>query len=62
MAEIALNVLVKQCLNRRMPDKATMEEQIEAWLKDKDTKKKLIDWQFDIPDARAKLKKLYPKF
>ena len=62
MAEIALNVLKKQCLNRRMPDKQTMQEQIEAWLKDQQRKKKPIEWQFDIDDARAKLKNLYPKF
>jgi hypothetical protein len=62
IAEIALNVLMNQCLNRRMPDKETMKEQIEAWLKDRDAKKKPIDWQFGITDARAKLKRLYPKF
>jgi transposase len=61
MAEIELRVLKQQCLGKRMPDKATMEAQIEAWAKDKNNTAKKADWQFSLDDARIRLKRLYPK-
>lgn len=61
MAEIALHVLNRQCLCKRMPNIETMREQIAFWEKDKARKKKPINWQFGISDAREKLSRLYPK-
>lgn len=61
MAEIELRILKKQCLSRRMPDKEMMEEQVEAWVADKNNKAEKADWQFTIDQARTKLKRLYPK-
>lgn len=61
MAEIALSVLMRQCLSQRIASKEAMREQVEAWLRDKRNHRKPIDWQFDITEARAKLKRLYPK-
>jgi hypothetical protein len=61
MAEIALHVLNKQCLCKRMPNIETMREHIAFWEKDKASKKKPIHWQFGIEDARVKLVRLYPK-
>lgn len=58
MAEIELRILKKQCLPRRMPDKETMQEQVEAWAADKNDK---ADSQFTIDKAKTKLKRLYPK-
>jgi len=61
MAEIELSVLKGQCLNRRIADMATMQVEVAAWERDRNTRTRKIDWQFTTPDARIKLKRLYPK-
>lgn len=61
MAEIELNVLTRQCLNRRIPDKQTLTAETAAWQDDRNRKEANIDWQFTTEDARTKLKHLYPK-
>jgi len=60
MAEIELNVLSKQCLNRRINDIAEMKKQVDAWQYARNNKNACIDWQFTTKDARIKLKRLYP--
>jgi hypothetical protein len=61
MAEIELSVLKGQCLNRRIADMATMQAEVAAWERDRNTRTRKIDWQFTTPDARIKLKRLYPQ-
>jgi hypothetical protein len=61
MAEIELSVLKGQCLDRRIPDIATMHTEVAAWERDRNNSLKNIAWQFTTPDARIKLKHLYPK-
>lgn len=61
MAEIELNVLTRQCLSRRIPDKQTLTTETAAWEDDRNRKDANIDWQFTTEDARTKLKHLYPK-
>ena len=61
MAEIELNVLTRQCLARRIPDKQTLTTETAAWEKQRNGKLAKIDWQFTAGDARTKLKHLYPK-
>lgn len=60
MAEIELSVLQRQCLNRRLPDEATLIHEVAAWEKHRNAKQATIDWRFSITDAREKLKRLYP--
>jgi hypothetical protein len=60
MAEIELNVLQKQCLNRRIPDRATLNEEVAAWEQSRNNANNKVDWQFTTQDARTKLKRLYP--
>jgi len=60
MAEIELSVLQRQCLNRRLPDEATLSQEIAAWEKERNDKQATIDWRFSVTDAREKLKRLYP--
>lgn len=60
MAEIELNVLMGQCLNRRIDNMKTMKEEAKAWENHRNNKKSIINWQFTTQDARIKLKKLYP--
>jgi hypothetical protein len=60
MAEIELSVLYRQCLDRRIPDKSTLETEVLAWEQSRNTHGASVDWRFTTDDARIKLKKLYP--
>ncbi len=51
MAEIELNVLQGQCLNRRIKDIETIEKEVEAWVECKNSKNSIINWQFTTDDA-----------
>ncbi len=62
MAEIELNVLSSQCLDRRIGNKETLTNEVAAWETHRNQHVKTINWQFTTPDARIKLKKLYPSF
>lgn len=60
MAEIELNVLTGQCLNRRIDNMETMKSEVKAWEKHRNNRQAKIKWQFTCQDARIKLLKLYP--
>jgi hypothetical protein len=60
MAESELSVLSGQCLDRRIPDKQTLTEEVAAWEQARNKKHVKADWQFTTADARVKLKRLYP--
>jgi hypothetical protein len=60
MAESELSVLSGQCLDRRIPDKSTLVEEVAAWVDSRNKKHAIADWQFTTADARVKLKRLYP--
>lgn len=60
MAEIELNVLNGQCLNRRIAKLSTVIKECEAWQKYRNNLNAKINWQFTTKDARIKLKRLYP--
>jgi hypothetical protein len=60
MAEIELNVLMGQCLNRRIERMKIMKEEVKAWVSFRNNKKAIINWQFTTQDARIKLKGLHP--
>jgi len=60
IAEIELRVLSGQCLNRRIPDIPTLEQEIKEWQNQRDCLNAKVDWQFSNEDARIRLKRLYP--
>jgi len=60
MAEIELSVLGRQCLDRRLPDLATLQAEVAAWQARRDAEGGRVDWRFTTDDARHKLKRLYP--
>jgi hypothetical protein len=62
MAETELSVLQRQCLDRRIPDMSTLEQEVQHWNLDRNQQFKGINWRFTTADARIKLKKLYPSF
>jgi hypothetical protein len=60
MAEIELSVLQRQCLDRRLGDRVTLEREVAAWVTSRNRSAASIDWRFTTADARIKLKRLYP--
>jgi hypothetical protein len=60
MAEAELSVLSSQCLDRRIPNKQALIEDVAAWEKDRNKNHTKANWQFTTADARIKLKRLYP--
>jgi DDE superfamily endonuclease len=60
MAESELGVLSSQCLDRRIPDKQTLTDEVAAWQDRRNKSHAKADWQFTTADARVKLKRLYP--
>lgn len=60
MAEIELSVLSRQCLDRRISDKQSLQREVTAWSERRNRESRKIDWQFTTADARIKLKRLYP--
>ena len=62
MAEIELSVLSQQCLDRRIPDQQKLQNEVAAWVKERNAKQSAVDWRFTTEDARIKLKRLYPSF
>jgi hypothetical protein len=60
MAESELSVLSSQCLDRRIPDKQTLIDEVDAWQNRRNKNHAKADWQFTTADARIKLKHLYP--
>ena len=60
MAEIELGILQRQCLDRRLGDRPTLEREVGAWVTERNAAVATIDWRFTTADARIKLKRLYP--
>ena len=60
MAEIELNVLTGQCLDRRIDDIEEVRKEVLAWQKFRNNKNAKVNWQFTCEDARIKLSRLYP--
>jgi hypothetical protein len=60
IAEIELSVLSRQCLDRRVPDAATLVHEVAAWQDRRNASATPVDWRFTTADARIKLKRLYP--
>lgn len=59
IAEIELNVLIRQCLNRRMAHIDQVRSSVLAWQIHRDNLNAKVCWQFTTWDARVKLRRLY---
>src|SRR5437016_13792439 len=55
-----LGVLTSQCLDRRIPNKQILIDEVAAWEHDRHPNHTKADWQFTTKNARIKLKHLYP--
>ena len=60
MVEIEIGVMVSQCLDRRIPDKATLVSEVAAWRRRRNREKAKINWLFTVKRAREKLGRSYP--
>jgi transposase len=60
MVEIELSVLVRQCLERRLADTQSVEQEAGAWCEERNRLGTSVEWRFSTEDARIKLRKLYP--
>ena len=60
MVEIELSVLVRQCLRRCLPDMDILGCEVEAWEAERNDSEAGVDWRFTTPEARKKLRRLYP--
>lgn len=60
MVEIEIGVLASQCLDRRIPDRETLSDEIAAWERLRNASGARVKWMFDVHRAREKLARLYP--
>jgi hypothetical protein len=60
MAETELSVLATPCLDRRIPHSTTLTQEVAAWERQRNAAQCRVNWRFTTPDARIKLKRLYP--
>ena len=60
LAEPEPGVLSSQCLERRIPHKQTLIDEVAAWERDRNAHHAKANRRFTTPDARIKLKHLYP--
>lgn len=61
MAEIELSALTPQCVGkRRIGSMEEMVAEVQAWSTSRNSRQKGMGWQFTTPEARTKLKHLYP--
>ena len=60
IAEIELNVMTMQCLDRRIPDLVQLNRSLSAWESHRNNAAKFVSWHFTTDLARDKLKYLYP--
>lgn len=60
IAEIELNVLARQCLDRRISNKEDLIAEVKAWTDRRNKEQRGVNWRFTTKNARIKLKRLYP--
>lgn len=60
MAEIELNVLIRQCLSGCTETIEHARVEVAAWQRQRNNQNAKINWQFTTEDARRKLRRLYP--
>lgn len=59
MAEIEIGILDRQCLDRRLPDRATLIAEVNAWQFRRNAEQRGIEWMFTRQDADAKMARHY---
>jgi transposase len=60
MVEIEIGVMVRQCLDRRIPDMPTLIAEVAKWEQRRNRERARIEWLFTVERAREKLGRAYP--
>ena len=60
LAESELGVLLSQCLDRRIPDKQALIDEVAACEHERNANHTKANWHFTTSAARVKLRHLYP--
>ena len=61
MAEIEIDNMNQQCLDRRIPNEKMLIEELRQWQMQRNKEKASICWMFDLHKAREKLHRSYGK-
>jgi hypothetical protein len=61
IAEIELSALTRQCLDRRIDDLETLNNELAAWQNATNADQRQVNWHFTTSDARTRLRHLYPE-
>jgi len=62
IAENELSTMTRQCVTgRRFESTKPLRSETKAWASDSNKHQRGVDWQFNVQQARVKLKSLYPK-
>jgi hypothetical protein len=59
MAEIEIDILDRQCLDRRLPDRIFLTKEVDAWQHRRNDEKRCIHWTFSRQDADLEMAKYY---
>jgi hypothetical protein len=59
MAEIEIGILDRQCLDRRLPNRATLVAEVDAWQQSRNDDQRGIAWSFTRQDADKKMARHY---
>ena len=60
MAETEIQVMHRQCLDRRLESQERLAQEVAAWERDRNARQARVHWTFTLVAARQKLRKLYP--
>ena len=60
IAEIAINIMTRECLDRRIPSIDDLRSELKHWNDRYNEDPSPVSWQFTAKDARTKLRHLYP--
>jgi transposase len=61
MVEIEIGVLNRQCLDRRISNKAILKREVARWERRRNKERARVRWRFTVESARTKLGRTYPQ-
>ena len=59
MAEIEIGILTRQCLDRRLADRQTLQHEVDSWQRARNATGQTIEWTFTRQDVDRKLGRHY---
>ena len=60
IAEIGINIMTRECLNRRIPGIEELRSELKAWNEKYNSSPSPVNWQYTVENSRVKLTRLYP--